>query len=124
MAKKNQNFETWQGNDEVLSFTIDTPDGNPVNIGGARIVWVVKKHPDALDSTALITKDSAEVGEIVITNPTAGEGKIYLSPADTKDLTPYKYYHEGKLAPLATGEFKTVFSGYMSLQPTAHWIHS
>lgn len=117
-----QDFSSYQGNTELLSVEILKTDGTPLNLSGARIDWVVSKHPDQQQTSAVIIKSTdVQYGGITIINPTLGLIEILIEAQDTRMLESYKYYHECRVGYSGTYEYKTVFTGSFTLNPSAHF---
>lgn len=70
----------------VLNFTDSA--GNPIDLTGATINFIVKSDKTAPDSAAVIDKDITSH-----TDPTQGESKLVLTDIET-DVTPNVYYGE------------------------------
>lgn len=104
MAQVDQNFELWQGDHKILTFTVADVE----TLEGATIRWaaayLTAYQPTAIEKTGQV--DSAERNAFTVT----------LSTADTATLEPGIYYHEAEIVD-AAGNKSTVVTGEMTLHP-------
>lgn len=80
----------------TYSITINyQEDGVAANITGSTILFTVKSaefDDDPTDSTALISKTVTSH-----VNPTGGISRVTLTPSDTRNVEPGKYYYSIKI---------------------------
>lgn len=105
--------ELYAGDDDRLEFTITQSDGSALDLTNMSIVWQLA---DRAAGPALITKDSANAGEIAVVDTVGGRFDVLLDPADTADLSG-SFYHEVELTDVDGNEF-TVFDGRLFIKPT------
>ena len=89
-------FTMYRGETKTWEITV-TDGGVALDITGANIRFVVRDGYPAstvvLDTDALISKSTAALGGITITDGPAGEFELELVKADTTSLTPGAYYY-------------------------------
>lgn len=102
MVVTGQSWIVYAGNAHEFQFVVtdqDTP-GSPVkNITGqgARFALSKFKADGTYGTTPVLTKDSANVGEITITDAVNGELSVFLDEGDTALLGGHDYYVELEL---------------------------
>ncbi len=105
MAQIDQDFEMWQGDHKVLTFTVADVE----TLEGATIRWATAYlspyKPVAVEKAGQM--DGAERNTFT----------VILNTADTADLDPGTYYHEAEVVD-AAGNKSTVAVGTMTLHPT------
>jgi hypothetical protein len=105
----------YTGDDERLEFTVYQSDGSTaLDLAGMDIVWEFSKY---VTQEALITKDSANSGEIDVVDAANGRFDVILNPTDTADLERRSYYHEVELTD-GNGKQFTVFTGSIAVELT------
>lgn len=93
MPALNQNIAIWAGDGVELTFELLESDGvTPLDITGSTVRWALASVYDI--ETALITKSSANPGEITIISGEGGVVSIFIDPDDTDMLGGEPYYHE------------------------------
>jgi len=93
VATKKQDFEMWEGDTQVLRVSVTDKDGNPVNLVGFDLKWVLKRHVGApQDEIVKTLADGISLDEDV---PEKNVFEIRLEPADTLGLSG-TYYHEAE----------------------------
>lgn len=107
MARINQDFTLYAGEDKQINFTITDEDGVAVDLTGSSAVWVLARIASTPD--LVITKRSTVPTQIDYTNNTY---HVYLNYEET-DLLHGKYKHELRMinsdmqeSVLATGEVR------------------
>jgi len=84
------NEELTRGDNRTIPFTIYDANDAVVDITGSSAWFTVKALYEDADSAAKITKKNTAAGggdaQIALTNPTQGEGEIYILPSDTSNL--------------------------------------
>lgn len=113
-VRTTQHFETWQGDNDKLSFSLFDGSGAPLDITGATVRWVLFKRPG--DVLTLIEKDNAGIGGITVTNLSGGLLEVLLLPADTALLSG-NFRHELQVTHVS-GDINTVTTGYVCIQKT------
>ena len=106
MASVDQDFELYQGTKLTVTIPITDDDGNPV---------------DPSTATAIVWQAWAPGGESATISKALGSGieanstaiTLTLAAADTSDLTPREYQHEGRLTINAAPDVS--FTGEMKL---------
>jgi hypothetical protein len=107
MARINQDFTLYAGEDKQINFTITDENGVAIDLVGSTAVWVLARITSTPE--ILITKRSTVSTQIDYTDNTY---HIYLEDVDT-DLLHGKYAHElrmvnadGQESVLATGQVR------------------
>jgi hypothetical protein len=95
----------YRGVSKTLKLTVaqtdDDGDAVPVDLTGASVYFTVKK--ELKDTIPVIRKSTAQITEVEVTDPKAGEAAIYLNPVDTQTLEPGQYLFD-VLVVLASGK--------------------
>lgn len=78
-----------RGTSKTYTLTVTDASSKPVNLTGARVVFTVKQRLS--DTQVVMQKTTDDPTQAVVTKPFAGEAEIYLTPADTKNLSPKQY---------------------------------
>src|SRR6267378_3366965 len=81
MATTNWSFKRGDTRKWVLTCTSKT--GGPLNLTGATLRMYAKAKMTDLDAAAIIKKDSAGIGGIVVTDAPNGLATVTILPADT-----------------------------------------
>lgn len=79
----------YRGSSATYKLTAVDADGKPLDLTGASVHFTVKRSLE--DTLPVIRKSTANVAEAEITSPKGGIAKIYLVPADTKNLHECQY---------------------------------
>jgi hypothetical protein len=85
-------ISVYRGSTKTLVLTVRDQAGTAVNLTGAAIFFTVKN--DADETLPVISKSTAVVTQIAITNPTLGVAQIYLVPSDTQNLDTRQYEYD------------------------------
>ena len=112
MSKLNQDFDIWQGEDAVLTVPVTDSAGSPKTLTGSTVTW--KAWASIVNTTASITKTTADDIALVNADDTDDAIQITLPKAATSGLTPGKYYHECRVVDANT-KAQVVFEGTMTL---------
>jgi hypothetical protein len=105
VARENQNFELFAGDDAILRVTVTDEDGDALDITGMTVDWaLVRKVGD----TPILTKETGG-GGITLTTPASGILDIALTDANTSDLSG-NYWHQVVLTD-GSGNISTVTIG-------------
>jgi len=102
MARKEQNFEIWQGDHKRLVFEVEDVD----DLIGSTAIW---KAGETVRGPHRIRKEAHSI-----------EGKsveIRLNPEDTLEIPPSRYYHELEITD-GSGKVVTAAIGQMRLFET------
>lgn len=106
MTRTGQNVEIYKGDDRTLEVTIYDAYGNISDLYGASCNWVVYK---ITQGTIVISKSSPS--QITLSS---GIAFIPLVPADTENLFPGNYLHEGEITD-NYGHVTTAFTGKFTI---------
>ena len=109
-AAKDQDFEMWEKDSKVLSFTHEDEDGNAVNITGFSLVWQLWSSKHDASGTPIIEKSGASIS---ITDAPNGVVEVSLDPADTDGKSGIRY-HELR-ATDASGNEQMVATGTVTI---------
>lgn len=107
-----QNLTLYAGNDKTYVIYVKDRDLNEVDVTGATGVFTMKEAKG--DTSAVVTKSTANAGEGEIGAGNHGEIYFYLEPDDTKDLDIRQYVFDMKVI-LANGNVYTVLEGTINL---------
>lgn len=103
------------GDDNRLEFTVTKEaDGTALDLTNMDIVWGFGDDPT---STPILTKSTANTGEIDVVDAVGGRFDVILIPSDTDGLSGKLYYHEVELTDVNGKEF-TVFGENVHVRPT------
>lgn len=103
------------GDDGEIEFTVYQADGSTeLDLTDMTIEWALGT---GTTDPALLTKSTANTGEITVVNATGGRFDVVLVPGDTDTLGGKAYYHEVELTDVNGKQF-TVFSGYLAIEET------
>jgi len=102
VAQVGQDFELWQGDHKVLTFTVE----DVASLDGATATWAVA-YMNAYNQTMI--KKAGEINGNVFV--------VTLTRDDTAALEPGVYYHEAEIIDAAENK-STVAIGQMTLHPT------
>lgn len=84
--------------DRTLSVSVNTDDGTPVDLTGAKLWFTVKERSSDTDLQALISKKNLEAGgsdtQIKVISASTGKAEIYIVPADTLSVNPGTYLYD------------------------------
>jgi len=94
MAKLEQDFRMWQGETKLLIIHVEDGQGDPVDITGSSIVWVMQRQ--TYNTTQPRIEKSTPIGIDVLDGP-AGIFQVRLDPADTLGLPAGNYLHEAEV---------------------------
>lgn len=75
-----------RGDTERIDLVLKQPNGQAVNLTGARLRFYTKQSPLDLDINAVLAKDSDTPGDFDITNAVGGLATVLIEPADTESL--------------------------------------
>ena len=87
-------IEVLRGDKKNIELAIKDKGNNsaPLNLTGLTIYFMVKENLDETDSIAKINKSSTAAADFTVTNSTAGEATLHLTPTDTNiEERTYKY---------------------------------
>ena len=111
MAKTKQNFTTYVGSDEIITFTVYDENDAVKNITGATIEWGL--FTSAVATVVTVSKTTGS--GIVLTDPTNGVFTVTLLGSDTVALEhDNKWYHEARMT--LSGLTKTIATGNVNLK--------
>ena len=107
MAVPAVNIVIEKGTDYQEVFTVNNPDGSPLDLTGHTGVSKIKKHPESITST------SFNVGIV----STAGQVVVSLTNAITSNLNPGRYYYD-VIVISSVGKKTKVVDGMVIVNPT------
>lgn len=84
MAVAAVNIVIEQGTDYQEVFTVNNPDGSPLNLSGYNGVAKIRKHPEATVSTPFTVGIVSAAGQVVVS----------LANTVTEDLKGGRYYYD------------------------------
>lgn len=106
--KENQNITLLAQRDYEMTIALKQADDvTPLDLHGCTLNWALSS---IYGTTALISKTSADVSEILITDETNGVLVIFIDKADTLLLGGVPYKHELNIVD-AQGQEATVLTG-------------
>lgn len=111
MTISGQNFEVYQGDTKQIIINATDDDGNVLDLTGYTIVWVAY---NLTTGELVITKSTANVGEIEVTTPSTGVIQINLESVDTEILPAKGYGHQCEVED-SFGRHATITTGQMSV---------
>jgi len=93
----NNEWEMFKGDNKDPKVVVTrSSDGATVDITNAQVVFTVKEN--ATSSATIIQKKNLLAGgdatQIEMTNPTSGECKVHILPADTSSIRASKYIYD------------------------------
>lgn len=113
------NEEHTRGDNRTIPFTVYDANDALVDITGSSVWFTVKELYADTDSAAKITKKNTAAGggdsQIALTDPTNGEGEIYLIPSDTTSLDANEEYIYDLQVKLPSGKTYTAKNSTMTL---------
>ena len=101
----------YKGQNKDINIYVTGPSGK-IDITGFTITFNVKA---TISGTPVITKTTAEITEINITDAANGVAELYLVPSDTTSLDAGKYYYDVWTTDL-NSKVRPIVAGYF-------WIH-
>lgn len=108
MAKTDQDFEMFQGDDKELHVLVTDEDGMPVDLTGATVTWKMYRS----------FKDEATVKDITsgisIPSPLNGIFIVTLLPSDTENIFG-GFFHEAQVKDIR-GMVTTVMTGHIRIK--------
>jgi len=116
MTQTNQDVELWAGDTKQLVVTVTDDAGDPKDLTGATVRWILQGRP--ADSSPLLDKDNDAKGGVTIVDAAGGVFRVDLSPEDTEELSPRTYYHEAEVTD-ASGNISTVLIGSLVIHRSA-----
>jgi hypothetical protein len=116
MALKNQDFAIYAGNDEELDISLFGENGDPLDLTGSTVLWVLASAYDP--GVALLSKSSAPMSGILITNAVQGMVIVTIDHEDTIDLGGQPYVHEAAVVNV-DGATTTVLTGTVTIDKSA-----
>src|SRR4051812_17604673 len=98
MAKTNQDDAFFAGNTRVLQFALTDEDAatpSALDLSGCTVRWAASAldMDGTYDTTAVLRKDSAAAGGVIILDAAAGVARVVIEPEDTAGMSG-NYYHE------------------------------
>lgn len=78
----------YRGDTREYALTFTDSNGDPINIDGWTIYFTLKKNERDTDDEAALKKDTTEH------EPEVGKTKFTLTPSNTNDLKPAKYFYD------------------------------
>jgi hypothetical protein len=81
------NLDLKRGDTGVWDIACKDTSGNPLNLTGAVVSFYAKTNDSDADTAAVVHKDSAATGGIVITDAGNGLARVTIDPADTASFT-------------------------------------
>ena len=113
MTKIKQDFDLYAGNSRILEVTVtDESDEAALDLTGATTVtWIMADKPGGIAS---ITKTLGS--GVTVTDAVNGILQVIILAADSKIVTPGRYYHEVFLVDLSARPF-TITVGNVNLFP-------
>ena len=115
MALKNQDFSIYAGNDEELDISLFDEDGDPLPIAGSTVLWALMSAYDP--SVALVSKSSAPMSGILITDAVHGMIIVTIDREDTIGFGGQPYMHAAAVIN-SDGARTTVLTGAVTIDKT------
>ncbi len=106
-------FTMTRGDAKSFRVTVKNDAGAAVDLTGASIEFVVRKHPHS--STAVITKDDSD--GIIVEDAAGGVFRIDLDPADTSALGNWRHELGFDVQVTIAGKPATVARGSLVIEP-------
>ena len=107
MGITGQDFQMWQGEDEVIEVPI-TDGESPVNLTGATVTWKLSQS-----GVTVLTKTTSDDITIGAGDAVGDLVTIAVRKANTATLSPGYYTHECRV--VSGGDEQVVFTGTMRL---------
>lgn len=108
-----QKIELIRGNTLKANFILRTPEGAPVQIGGATITWRMARGSD----WSQIVAEAATGDGISITDAADGRFQLAVPASETAALAPGEYAHAVRVS-FANGEVTTVLQEFITVHPS------
>lgn len=105
MAKTNQNFTMWQGDDKRITFTVLEEGGADKSLVGSTVEWALY-----VSTVQQINKSSSNNNILVIGN----KAQVILDGIDTINVRAGKYEHECRVTD-SNGISEVVSTGVVTL---------
>lgn len=112
MTETGQNFELHAGESKEVIISVYDDNGSPVDLSDYTVIWKVFKQ-----TTKEVVLSKSLSSGITISGAYLNDIVIQLLPADTVNLTPAVYNHEGEIdsgpsnhATVAVGTVRVLFS--------------
>ncbi len=112
MAKINQNFDLWAGEDKQVTITVLDVNGVALNITGATIKWGMV---DSSNTRVLQYSGSPDIVIATQSGATKGQFTVGIKGNDTKNFPPGPYMHQAFLTD-SLGEAEVVTEGQINLK--------
>jgi hypothetical protein len=112
MAAEKQDFKMWKGETKRIIITVTEPDGTPVDLAGASIVWLMQRQVYN-ETVPRVRKETGDGIEIF----GGGVFHVNLEPADTLEIPKGYYLHEAEVTD-QNGNVSVVTVGTVDLAPS------
>lgn len=107
MAVPSVNIVIEKGTDYQEVFTVNNPDGSPLDLTGHSGVSKIKKHPESTSSTSFNVGIVSSAGQVVVS----------LANTITSTLSPGRYYYD-VIVISSLGKKTKVVDGMVIVNPT------
>jgi len=107
MAVPSVNIVIERGTDYQEVFTVNNPDGSPLDLTGHTGVSKIKKHPESISSTSFNVGIVSAAGQVVVS----------LANTITSNLSPGRYYYD-VIVISSIGKKTKVVDGMVIVNPT------
>lgn len=107
MAVPSVNIVIEKGTDYQEVFTVNNPDGSPLDLTGHSGVSKIKKYPESTSSTSFNVGIVSAAGQVVVS----------LANTITSSLSPGRYYYD-VIVIASTGKKTKVVDGMVIVNPT------
>ena len=107
MAVPSVNIVIEKGTDYQEVFTVNNPDGSPLDLAGHSGVSKIKKHPESISSTSFNVGIVSAAGQVVVS----------LANTITSSLNPGRYYYD-VIVISSIGKKTKVVDGMVIVNPT------
>lgn len=107
MAVPSVNIVIEKGTDYQEVFTVNNPDGSPLDLTGHIGVSKIKKHPESISSTSFNVGIVSAAGQVVVS----------LANTITSSLSPGRYYYD-VIVISSIGKKTKVVDGMVIVNPT------
>jgi hypothetical protein len=107
MAVPSVNIVIERGTDYQEVFTVNNPDGSPLDLTGHSGVSKIKKHPESITSTSFNVGIVSAAGQVIVS----------LANTITSNLNPGRYYYD-VIVISSVGKKTKVVDGMVIVNPT------
>lgn len=112
MAAEGQDFKMYKGETKRLVITVTDPDGSPVGLAGATVVWLMQRQLYN-ETEPRVRKETGQGIDIL----PGGVLHVNLNPADTEAIPKGYYIHETTVKD-TNGNISVVTVGTVELAPS------